>query len=404
MRKILFLILVLNCLLFSQTEIFLQITKNLFEKANIYLIFKVEKNDFFEKFINTFSKDLEYSGYFKVNGIKLTDNIEKTKNEIKEQMIITGEKRDEIIDIKVEDGIEGKIIFENNYKLSYQPVYLAHTICDDIIEKLTGKKGIAKSKILFVCDKTGKKQIYMIDYDGFNLKQITDFDFLIGYPRYFEGNDILFVSYEDGWPKISKMNILTKELKTLIAKPGLNACVSVSKKTKEIAVVLSQSGNPEIYVANFDGEIKRRLTYYNGVDSSPSFSPDGKYITFVSDRSGKPQIYIMDKDGYGTKRISFISNYNTSPLFSPDGNYIAYIYLDTSGYGLAIYDLNTQKTRTIRGLNCEEFSWAPDSRHIVYSKTGKNQSLIIFDIFTGESRKLISGEYNCLSPNWFLFD
>ena len=404
MRKILFLISVLNCLLFSQTEIFLQITKNLFEKANVYLIFKVEKNDFFEKFINTFSRDLEYSGYFKINGIKLIDDIEKIKSEIKTQIVITGEKKQEIIIIKVEDSYENKILFENNYKLSYQPEYLAHIICDDIVEKLTGKKGIAKSKILFVCDKTGKKQIYMIDYDGFNLKQITDFEYLVGYPRYLERNDILFVSYEDGWPKISKMNILTNELKTLISKPGLNACVSVSKKAKEIAVVLSQSGNPEIYIADFNGEIKKRLTYYNGIDSSPSISPDGKYIAFVSDRSGKPQIYIMDKDGYGAKRISFISNYNTAPSFSPDGNYLAYIFSESGVYGLAIYDLNTQKTRTISGLNCEEFSWAPDSRHIVYSKTGKNQQLIIFDIFTRESRKLISGEFNCLSPNWFLFD
>lgn len=403
MKKIFIFLIIFNSFLFSQTQIFFQITKNLMEKADVYLIFKIDKNDFSEKFINTISNDLKYSGFFNVEGFKITDNIEKVKKEIETQIIITGEKKQEIINIKVEDGIEKKVIFENNYKITNEPGYLAHTICDDIVEKLTGKVGIANSKILFTSDKVGKRQIYMVDYDGFNLKQITDVDYLINYPRYFEGNNILCVSYEDGWPKIAKVDISSKKIETFIAKPGLNACISVCRATKEIALVLSQSGNPEIFIADFDGNIKRKITNYSGIDSSPSFSPDGKYITFVSDRSGKPQIYIMDKDGYGVKRISFISNYCTSPLFSPDGNFIAYIYSDSSGYGLALYDLNTSKTRTISGLNCEEISWAPNSRHIVYSKIGKNQPIMIIDIFTKETRKLISGEFNCFSPCWFLF-
>ncbi|MCX7916516.1 MAG: hypothetical protein N2589_00055 [bacterium] len=400
-KNFFFFLIFLNSILFSQTQIFIQITKNLSEKADTFLIFSVVKDDFFNKFIETLSQDLKFSGYFKIEGTKITDNIEKVKKEVVTQIIIMGEQKQEVMNIKVEDGLERRVLYENVYNILKDPRYFAHIVCDDIVEKLTGKPGIAKSKILFTSDKQGKKQIFMIDYDGFNLKQITNLDYLINYPRYLEKNEILFVSYEDGYPKLSKLNLISNKIETFIALPGLNACAFPLKKTKEIALVLSLSGDPEIYIADFYGKIKKRLTENKKIDSSPSFSPDGKLITFVSDRDGKPQIYIMDRDGYGIKRISYISNYCTSPFFSPDGNFIAYIYSEGGRFGLAIYDINTEKTRAISDLNCEEIWWAPDSRHIVYSKIDKKQSLEIIDIFTKEVRTLISGNFNCFSPNWF---
>jgi hypothetical protein len=37
------------------------------------------------------------------------------------------------------------------------------------LKNFTGKVGIAKNKIFFTADKTGRKQIYQIDYDGYNI-------------------------------------------------------------------------------------------------------------------------------------------------------------------------------------------------------------------------------------------
>ncbi|MCM8832678.1 MAG: hypothetical protein NC816_01980, partial [Candidatus Omnitrophica bacterium] len=338
MKKNILFYLVFTSFIFSQTQIFFQITKNLVEKADTFLIFKVEKNDFINKLVETISQDLKFSGYFNIKGVKFTDDIEKTKKEIVTQIFITGEQKQQMINIKVSDGFEKSILYENSYKLSGEPRFLGHIISDDIVEKLTGKPGIAKSKILFISDKTGKKQIYQIDYDGFNLKQITNLDYLVNYPRYLEKNKIVFVSYQDGWPKLAKIDISSGKIENFIAKPGLNACVFPLKKTREIVLVLSVSGNPEIYLADFEGNIKKRLTDNRKIDSSPSFSPDGKLITFVSDRDGKPQIYIMDRDGYGVRRISYISGYCTSPLFSPDGNFIAYIYSEGGVFGLVLHE------------------------------------------------------------------
>jgi TolB protein len=51
---------------------------------------------------------------------------------------------------------------------------IAHKFADEIIFRLGGGiAGIAESKIYFVSERTGHKEIWMMDYDGANQQQIT---------------------------------------------------------------------------------------------------------------------------------------------------------------------------------------------------------------------------------------
>lgn len=404
MRKGLFLLcfFFLTKMVFASTTVFLQITKNLQEKAEIVLLIGTEKDSYWEKFLSTLKRDLLYSGYFTVEEAAFTESPETTKKRYSTQIVLQGIKITEGIKIVVEDVLDEKILFEKEYKRYDSSSYLAHTVNDDIISHLTGKPGIARSRILFVSSATGKYEIYSIDYDGENLKQMTNTDYMVHYPRWLIfPYEILYVSYEGGWPKLVRMNLQTGEKKTILAEPGLNACASPSPKTGEIAVVLSRSGRPNIYIVDFNGKIKRQITSSKSTDASPSFSPDGSTIAFVSDRYGSPQIYTMTKDGTRVKRISFISNYSTSPAYSPDGNYIAYVF-QRGTFGLAVYDTSTEETKIVgEGLGCEDVSWAPDSRHIIYTDIrSKLSSLVIIDIITGEKRTLNTGKPNSFSPSW----
>jgi len=405
MKKIFsFLILaVIPC--FSIPNIFLQITKNFSQKADVVLLYQLEKNIYWKRFSDTFSRDLYYSGYFNVEMQKFVKDIEKSKSEFPVNIIISLRKEKRKIKVSVFDNLEEKILFEKNYKLLKNPRYFAHTVNDDIVLALTGKAGIARSKILFVSDRTGKYQIYISDYDGENIKQITDFNYLINFPKWSpDRKSFYFVSYKNGSPKIGRYNLSTGKEETVFEYPGLNACVATCKSKDILAVVLSKSGNPEIYLTISDGKILRKLTNYRGIDSSPSLSPDGEKIVFVSDRYGSPQIFIMDKDGFGVKRISYISTYATCPKWSPDGEYIAYVVLNSS-FKIAVYDIKTGKTKLLgNSEGAEAISWAPDSKHIVFSKTDIHPSrLCITDVFTGETRYLTEKGYNSFSPDWEKF-
>jgi TolB protein len=408
MRKIVITLLIIltsfSSAGYGSSTIFLKITKNLQEKAEVVLMFGMKEDIYWSTLIKTLQRDLEYSGYFTVEKSLFVEALAVSKKRYTTQFIITGEKTSDGINVKVEDLLDEKILFEKGYKRSgTTPSFLAHRINNDIVFYFTGKPGIALSKILFVSDSTGKYQIYSIDYDGENLTRLTDAGYMVHYPRWLiPHREILYVSYKDGWAKLMKMDLKTGEDKMLIGEPGINACASPCLKTGELAVVLSKSGRPNIYIYGLDGDFKRRITSGSSIDASPSFSPCGSMLAFVSDRYGSPQIYTMTKEGFRTKRVSFISGYSTSPAWSPDGRYIAYVFMRGGSFGIAVYEPSSGETKIIgENLGSEDISWAPDSRHLVYSSIkSKPTSLVIIDMVTGEKRLLNPDRFNSFSPNW----
>src|SRR4030067_781583 len=50
---------------------------------------------------------------------------------------------------------------------------IAHKFADDVMESLTGERGIFDTRFLFASNISGSKEIYMSDYDGYNTRQIT---------------------------------------------------------------------------------------------------------------------------------------------------------------------------------------------------------------------------------------
>lgn len=74
----------------------------------------------------------------------------------------------------------------------------------------------------------------------------------------------------------------------------------------------------DIYVADLEGNIKRKLTNSPGYDAEATVSPDGKMIVFTSDRSGDLELYTMDIDGKNVKQITSGLGYDGGAFFSPD--------------------------------------------------------------------------------------
>src|SRR5690349_25123584 len=61
---------------------------------------------------------------------------------------------------------------------------IAHRFADEIIFRLGGGvPGIAESKLVFVSDRSGHKEIWSMDYDGANQKQVTHLGTIALSPR-----------------------------------------------------------------------------------------------------------------------------------------------------------------------------------------------------------------------------
>jgi len=279
-----------------------------------------------------------------------------------------------------------------------------HSLSNDIVELVSGEKGIALSKIAFVSNATGTKQVYVMDYDGENRRRVTRDDLVAIYPEWFpDGQRIAYTRYRGRRQEACAVYVGSGQTVRLTSFPGLNAFVSVSPRGDAIAMSLSRDGNTEIYRLRPDGTNPKRLTFGRSTESSPCWSPDGRKIAFVSDRSGSPQIYVMNATGGTAERLTYRGNYNTSPDWSPKGDLIAYTSKVDGVFQICTVDVETKEVvRLTTGREGKEDpSWAPDGRHLVYSmKSGGKSNLYMLDIYELTPLRLTSGGGDYQSPAW----
>jgi Tol biopolymer transport system component len=80
----------------------------------------------------------------------------------------------------------------------------------------------------------------------------------------------------------------------------------------------------DLFEADREGRILRRLTDAPGYDAEGAYSPDGKQIAFCSDRDGDPDIYVMNADGSNVRQLTNTPGYDGGPFISPDGQWVIY--------------------------------------------------------------------------------
>jgi TolB protein len=254
---------------------------------------------------------------------------------------------------------------------------VAHQYSDEILRFLTGEAGIARTEIAFSGGPSGNKEIYVADYDGARMTQVTKHGSISIKPKFSpDGRKIAYLSFKDRYPFLYVYDRNTGVSTPLSRNVGLNASPAWSPDGQRLAVVLSKDGNTEIYLKNADGTGEQRLTNNAHGDTSPTFSPDGSRIAFVSDRLGNPQIFVMGTDGSNPQRVSFQGGSAYDPAWSPDGLRIAYV-AQVRGQGLQIYVMNADGSNptplTQAPGNNESPSWSADSRHVIFTSTRRGR-------------------------------
>jgi len=247
---------------------------------------------------------------------------------------------------------------------------MVHRFADEVVLALTGEPGFFQTKIVYVSKGQGSKEIFLMDFDGRNVSQLTRHQSICLSPRFSpDGTKIAFTSYKSGNPDMYLKFVRSGEERRIAAHTGLNITPSWSPDGQRLALTLSKDGNSEIYIMRLDGSGLIRLTNHPAIDVSPSWSPDGKKIAFVSDRGGSPQIYVMNADGQNVQRLTFQGTYNTHPSWSPRGDRIAFDASAGGGYNICTIrpDGTDYRVLTDNLGRCESPSWSPDGRHLVFS-------------------------------------
>jgi TolB protein len=305
--------------------------------------------------------------------------------------------------------VEGRVVEKINKQTILAKAYTGgalrsqtHALADDIALAITGKPGIAQTKIAFKAETgRGNGEIYIADYDGHSPQAVTHDQTIVAAPCWAGHATLYYASYKLGAAKIFSHQLTTGARKLITPFPGSNISPAASPNGSRLAMILSKSGSPDLYVSDRDGGNLKQLTFTKEAESSPCWSPDGQSICYVSRERGPASLYAISASGGAPRRIVTSGAPNpTEPDWSPDGRWIAFTSL-TGGFQTCI--VPAQGGDAIVVAPGEDPSWAPNSRAIIFSHgPDHSKKLSLLDVPTKQVKDIarISESNSQSQPSW----
>ncbi len=159
----------------------------------------------------------------------------------------------------------------------------------------------------------------------------------------------------------------------------------------------------DIFVADLNGKITKRLTNTPGYDAEGTVSPKGDKIVFTSMRNGDIDIYTMNIDGTNVKQITNTTGYDGGACFSPDGKKIVWRasrpqtdeevkeYKELLAQGLVmptkmeVFVANADGSDAHQVTKLGKANWAPsftpDGKHIIFASDYEYERGFPFNLY-----------------------
>jgi TolB protein len=320
------------------------------------------------------------------------------------QFVINGTDNGTVVG-SVTDKVARKVAFSRSYNgasLRRQ----AHAFADDVIQAIESTpekpiKPIGATKIAFKSQSPGGNgEIYVADFDGAGAQAVTSDATIVAHPAWVPGRMTLYyTSYARSNPDIFMHSLSTGQRRVIAGYSGLNTSAAASPDGTKVAMILSKSGSPNVWVCNADGTGLKKLT--SGLeDSSPCWSPDGRWICFATKKAERRRLAKVPAGGGEVQYLSTAGAPNpTEPDWSPDGKWIAFTS-QTGDFNICVMpvDGSLPPTVLVAGQNP---SWSPNSRTLVFNHGGNaHQTLSVLDVFTKQYKDCRRATGSNSQPAW----
>lgn len=284
---------------------------------------------------------------------------------------------------------------------------VAREFAADILQQF-GAKSLAGSKIYFASDRSGASEIWSMDYDGSNPRQMTHFKALTSMPAVSpDGRMFAFTTYAQGTPKIMIYSAETgKKLPFYNPVSSVVETAEFTPDGKHLWFGASFDGWVQLCTADLNGGNMRRVSHLRAIEVSPKVNPKtGADILFISGRSGHQQLWRMNADGGDVEMLTSGEGDVSNPSWNPNGQTIAFAWTrgyEIGGFNIFIMDIATRTPVQLThgtGRN-ENPTWAPDGLHLAYSSKRGRVTQIYSMLADGSGVRQLTTEGNNIQPVW----
>ncbi len=324
------------------------------------------------------------------------------------QAWLNGDASGSTVELRVFETFSGQFIFGNAYS-GVTPNTLptvADKFCSGLMEELTGNGSFFNTTLAFAKDTgTGDRDIWLVSPVGRGLRQLTDLRGIAMSPAWSpDGRYVVFGHINNDTHGLGIWDRIKNSI-TRVRFPGNTVIGPAFMPNNKVAVGLSTSGNPDIFLLDYSFNREMALERTSAINVSPTFDATGKYMAFTSNRLGGPQIFLKDLEEGKTKRVSMKGSYNTEASLSSDGTLVAFTRMTDNGHRIFVQDLvtGTEKQVTFGPGRDEHPSFAPDSYFLAFTSDRSGTSQIYLTTrHGGDAKRVPTGSGAVSFPRWGL--
>jgi TolB protein len=284
---------------------------------------------------------------------------------------------------------------------------VAREFAADILQQF-GAKSLVGSKIYFVSDRSGAKEIWSMDYDGQNQKELTHYKSVSTMPAVSTDSKLFaFTTYAQGNPKIMVYSAETERRLPFIN--PVSSAVETPEFTPDARRIMfsaSLEGWVQICIADVNGGGMRRISHVRSIEVSPKINPkNGNEVLFISGRGGSEQLWRMNMDGGDMEMLTNGEGYVANPAWNPNGQQIAFAWTkgyEPGNYNIFIMDGASKKfVQLTHGSGRNENPWwAPDGVHLVFSSKRRGVTQLYSMLADGTNVQQLTTQGNNIQAVW----